>query len=133
MDDAFFPSELAKEFELADAEYTFTGAEMEVDTAVSSERESTDAEDEVEVNFSVREEDEIEEKEVASTPRKCQLFGVCSEAKGEQVHYLIDENDSPGKGANCVVSLLHHYLESKTSIGQHLLHADNAVAWAKQK
>jgi len=25
------------------------------------------------------------------TPRKCQLFGVCSEAKAEQVNYLIDE------------------------------------------
>lgn len=62
------------------------------------------------------------------TPRKCQLFGVCSEAKGEQVHYLINENDNPGKGTNCVVSMLHHYLESKTSVGQHLfLHADNAV------
>ena len=66
------------------------------------------------------------------TPRKCQLFGVCSEAKGEQVHYLIDENDNPGKGANCVVSMLHHYLESKTSVGQHLLlHADNAVGQNK--
>ena len=66
------------------------------------------------------------------TPRKCQLFGICSEAKGEQIQYLIDENDSPGKGANCVVSLLHHYLESKTSIGQHLLlHADNAVGQNK--
>ena len=42
------------------------------------------------------------------TPCKCQLFGV---ARGEQVNYLIDENDQPGKGANCVVSMLHHYLE----------------------
>ena len=26
------------------------------------------------------------------TPRKCQLFSVCFEAKAEQVNYLIDEN-----------------------------------------
>ena len=66
------------------------------------------------------------------TPRKCQLFGVCSEANAEQVNYLIDENDFAGKGANCVVSLLHHYLEWKTSVGQHLLlHADNATGQNK--
>ena len=28
------------------------------------------------------------------TPCKCQLFGVCCEAKSEQVNYLIDENDN---------------------------------------
>ena len=37
------------------------------------------------------------------TPRKCQLFGVCSESHMEQVNYLIDENDFTGKGANAVV------------------------------
>jgi len=37
-----------------------------------------------------------------------------------------------GKGANTVVSLLHHYLENKTSVGQHLqLHADNAAGQNK--
>lgn len=62
------------------------------------------------------------------TPWKCQLFGVCSEVKAEQVNYLIDENDYAGKGANTVVSLLHHYLENKTSVGQHLqLHAYNVA------
>ena len=65
------------------------------------------------------------------TPRKCQLFGICSEASAEQVNYLTDENDNPGKGANCVISMLHHCLESKTVIGQHLLHADNAVGQNK--
>ena len=61
-------------------------------------------------------------------PHKCQLFGICCEARGEQVNYLIDENDQPGKGANCVVSLLHHYLELHSSPTQEvLLHADNAV------
>ena len=66
------------------------------------------------------------------TPCKCQLFGVCSEAKDEQVNYLIDENDYIGKGANCVDSLLHHYLENNTSSNQHLLlHADNATGQNK--
>ena len=66
------------------------------------------------------------------TPRKCQLFGVWCEAKSEQVNYLIDENDNPGKGANCVVSLVHHYLEMHTSHNQEIcLHADNAVGQNK--
>ena len=66
------------------------------------------------------------------TPRKCQLFGVCCEARGEQVNYLIDENDQPGKGANCVVSMIHHYLELNSSATQEvLLHADNAVGQNK--
>ena len=62
------------------------------------------------------------------TPRKCQLFGICSEEHAKQVNYLINESDNPGKGANCVISMLHHYLESKTNPNQDLLlHADNAV------
>lgn len=66
------------------------------------------------------------------TPRKCQLFGVCSESHMSQVNYLIDENDSPGKGANAVISMVHHYLEFKISACQHLLiHADNAVGQNK--
>ena len=66
------------------------------------------------------------------TPHKCQLFGVCCEAKSEQVNYLIDENDNPGKGANCVVSMVHHYLETHCPYGQEvLLHADNAVGLNK--
>jgi hypothetical protein len=66
------------------------------------------------------------------TPRKCQLFGICSEAHMQQVNYLIDESDSPGKGANAVVSMVHHYLEFKLPSCQHLLmHADNAVGQNK--
>lgn len=66
------------------------------------------------------------------TPRKCQLFGICSEGNGKQVNYLIDENDNPGKGANCVISMLHHFLESSTNANQSLLlHADNAVGQNK--
>ena len=66
------------------------------------------------------------------TPRKCQLFGVCSESHMEQVNYLIDENDFPGKGANAVVSMVHHYLDFKLATCPHLLlHADNAVGQNK--
>ena len=43
-----------REFELADAEYTFADVELKINTAVSSESESTDVEDEVAVNSSVR-------------------------------------------------------------------------------
>ena len=68
------------------------------------------------------------------SPRKCQLFGVSCEGKSEQVNYLIDENDNPGKGANCVVSMLHHYLETYANVrfDQLLyLHVDNAVGQNK--
>lgn len=66
------------------------------------------------------------------TPRKCQLFGVCNEARCEQVNYLIDENDIVGKGANSVVSMVHHYLEANALPSQELLlHADNAVGQNK--
>lgn len=60
------------------------------------------------------------------TPRKCAVFGVCCEALPRQVNYLIDESCDTGKGANTVVSLLHHFLEhhalGETELG---LHADN--------
>lgn len=45
------------------------------------------------------------------TPRKCQAFSVCAEGAGEKVFYLGDEAEEVGKGANTVVSLLHHYFE----------------------
>ena len=60
------------------------------------------------------------------TPRKCGLFGVHCEAIGQQMNYLIDEACSPGKGADCVVSLLHHFLEHYGLGEKNLyLHADN--------
>ena len=41
---------------------------------------------------------------------------------------ISDENDNPGKGANCVISMLHDYLERYTTANQEiLLHANNAV------
>ena len=64
------------------------------------------------------------------TPRKYQIFGVCNEAKSEQ---MINENDIAGRGANTVVSMLHHYFDAyNVTAGQEvLLHADNAVGQNK--
>ncbi|XP_052805803.1 uncharacterized protein LOC128235108 [Mya arenaria] len=46
------------------------------------------------------------------TARRCEVFGVCCEGSEKQVFYLGDEGVAPGKGANTVVSYLHHYLEN---------------------
>ena len=35
---------------------------------------------------------------------------MCNDGKNQQVHYLINEAENPGKGADCVLSLVHHYL-----------------------
>ena len=45
-------------------------------------------------------------------PRKCGLFGIHCEALSKQVNFLIDEGVNVGKGANCVVSLLHYFLRT---------------------
>ena len=47
--------------------------------------------------------------EFFKTARKCGIFGVCNDGRSQQVMYLIDEVENPGKGADCVISLLHHY------------------------
>ena len=62
------------------------------------------------------------------TPRKCAIFGVCCEAIPRQINYLIDEAVDVGKGANTVVSLLHHFFETH-GLGESdvHLHADNCV------
>ncbi|SMN01906.1 hypothetical protein SPONL_198 [uncultured Candidatus Thioglobus sp.] len=66
------------------------------------------------------------------TARKCQLFGVCSEAQGKQINYLVDEADVTGKGANTTISYVHHFLENY-SVGAHKikLHCDNCVGQNK--
>ena len=46
------------------------------------------------------------------TPRKCGIFGVHCEKLKKQMNYLIDEACAAGKGADCVVSLLHNFLEN---------------------
>ena len=66
------------------------------------------------------------------TPRKVQLFGVCSEGIPKQVNYLLDEADTIGPngtksyGANTVASLLHDFF-SRHGHGESecVLHADN--------
>ena len=61
-----------------------------------------------------------------------QLFGVHAEGISRQVNYLIDEASSSGKGANVVVSLLHHFLETYGVGEDHLeLHADNCAGQNK--
>ena len=50
--------------------------------------------------------------EYFKTARKCGLFGVCNDGNNKQVLYLVDEAENPGKGADCVISLVHHYLEN---------------------
>ena len=62
------------------------------------------------------------------TARKCAIFGICCEGIPRQINYLIDEASDVGKGANTVISLLHHFLEhhglGEIDVG---LHADNCV------
>ena len=66
------------------------------------------------------------------TPRKCAIFGVCCEALPRQVNYLIDDASDTGKGANTIVSLLHHFFQ-EYGLGEtdvHL-HTDNCVGQNK--
>ena len=59
-------------------------------------------------------------------------------SSGKQVFYLTDEADSAGKGANSVISQVHHYLEHH-SLGEETAHIhfdnctgqnkNNAVLW----
>ena len=60
------------------------------------------------------------------TARKCSVFGVLCEGNNKQVNYLIDENDTTGKGADSVISMVHHYLQKYGQNERQLhLHADN--------
>lgn len=60
------------------------------------------------------------------SPRKCAVFGICCEALSSQVNFLLDECCDVGKGANCVVSLLHFFFENYGLGEQQVhLHADN--------
>ena len=60
------------------------------------------------------------------TPRKCAVFGVCCEPLSSQINYLLDEACDVGTGANCVISLLHHFFENY-GLGEEQVHlyADN--------
>ncbi|XP_062606259.1 uncharacterized protein LOC134268076 isoform X1 [Saccostrea cucullata] len=72
------------------------------------------------------------------TPRKCHVFGICSEGSGKQTFYLIDEASNPGKGANSVTSMVHHYFDKfghgETDIKVHFdnctgQNKNNVVLW----
>lgn len=66
------------------------------------------------------------------TPRKCRIFGVCSEGENFQVNYLIDEAHACGKGANSIVSMVHHFLQFFTQpTNKIFLQADNCVGQNK--
>lgn len=70
--------------------------------------------------------------EYFKTARKCGLFGVCNDGINKQVLYLVDEAENPGKGADCVISLIHHYIETYGHGEKCLyLHADNCVGQNK--
>ena len=66
------------------------------------------------------------------TARKCAIFGVCCEGLPRQINYLIDEASDTGKGANTVVSLVHHFL-THHALGETRLHlhADNCAGQNK--
>lgn len=68
------------------------------------------------------------------TPRKVQLFGVAIEGQHHQINYLIDEDQGIGengagiKGANGVVSMLHHCLTTYGSGEKScVIHCDNCA------
>lgn len=85
------------------------------------------------------------------TPRKCAIFGVSCESvprqvsktwvkyvthdfQFQQVNYLIDEACNVGKGANSIISMLHHFLETYGFGETHLhLHADNCAGQNKNR
>ena len=57
---------------------------------------------------------------------------MCCESIPRQINYLIDEAVDVGKGANTVVSMLHHFFETHGLGEQHVhLHADNCVGQNK--
>jgi len=66
------------------------------------------------------------------TPFKVAIFGVANEPEGTQYNYLVPENMLTGKGANCIASMLQHYLEHYSRGETHLVvHADNCVGQNK--
>ena len=60
------------------------------------------------------------------------MFGVCCEAIPKQINYLIDECVDTGKGANTIVSKLHHFLHHH-GLGEQRVHfhADNCTGQNK--
>ncbi|KAK1901239.1 40S ribosomal protein S1 [Dissostichus eleginoides] len=67
-------------------------------------------------------------------PRKCGVFGVCSEGVPQQVNYLIDEAHCSSKDSIAVISYLHHFF-SQYGLGvKHvLLHCVNCSGQNKNR
>jgi len=67
-------------------------------------------------------------------PRKVGIFGVCCEGLPQQVNYLIDESHCSGKGANAVISYLHHFFNTY-GLGEETvqLHCDNCSGQNKNR
>lgn len=65
------------------------------------------------------------------TARKCGIFGIQNEATHVQYNYLIDEEDSVGKGANVVISMLDSFFNSNIAAENVVLFADNCVGQNK--
>ena len=73
-------------------------------------------------------------------PYRVQLFGVCDEARPQQINYLYGEKDTIGEngtkchGPNCVVSMLHHFFATHGNGEEECyLHADNCGGQNKNK
>lgn len=66
------------------------------------------------------------------TPRKCSIFGVNCESLPRQVNFLTDESGETGKGANAVISRIHHFFETYEMGGRDVfLHCDNCAGQNK--
>jgi hypothetical protein len=73
-------------------------------------------------------------------PYRVQLFGVCDEARPQQINYLFREKDTIGEngtkchGPNCVISMIHHFFNTHGN-GEEAcyLHADNCAGQNKNK
>ena len=68
------------------------------------------------------------------TPYKVALFGVACEPATKMVLYIVPECLATGKGANSVISYLHHFFE-KHSYGEKEVHfrADNCTGQNKNR
>ena len=61
-------------------------------------------------------------------------YFLCDYYSCLQVNYLIDEGMNVGKGANCIISFLHHYLQNNSFGEANLcLHADNCCGQNKNR
>jgi len=66
------------------------------------------------------------------TARKVHLFGIQNELNGEQINYVLDENELLDKGINGTLSLVFNGIKQFSRGERHLkLTCDNAVGQNK--